>query len=97
MLFGNSGDDQIFGDAGADTLSGGAGDDVFTFRFGAGQNTITDYKDGEDLIRIQTGAQTFDDIDIKDAGDDVLITFANVEILILNEGRGSLGEEDFLF
>ena len=31
------------------------------------------------------------------AGDDVLITFANVEILILDERKGRLDEDDFIF
>ena len=93
----NGGADQIFGDAGDDTLSGGAGDDVFNFRLGSGRDTISDYKDGEDLIRIQTGARSFDDLEITDADDDVLITFANVEILILDERKGRLDEDDFIF
>ena len=58
---------------------------------------ISDYKDGEDLISIQSGAQEFDDLEIKDAGADVLITFANVEILILDERKGRLDEDDFIF
>ena len=58
---------------------------------------ISDYKDGEDLISIQSGAQVFDDLEIKDAGADVLITFANVEILILDERKGRLDEDDFIF
>ena len=70
---------------------------MFNFRFGAGQNVISDYKDGEDLISIQSGAQVFDDLEIKDAGDNVLITFANVEILILDERKGRLDEDDFIF
>jgi Ca2+-binding RTX toxin-like protein len=62
---GGGGDDTITGGAGADQLTGGAGADVFAYSLagdaqGAGlvRDTITDFRSGEDRIRIDFGTQS---------------------------------------
>ena len=63
-LFGEAGDDTLIGGKGGDRLSGGEGDDRLTgnsgrdqFLFNAAENegtdTITDFQDGRDRIRIE--------------------------------------------
>lgn len=49
-LNGNNGDDLLDGGLGKDILTGGRGSDRFVLAVGAGSDTITDYKDGEDRI-----------------------------------------------
>ena len=44
------GDDVLIGGTGNDTLTGGGGSDSFVFRAGDGDDTITDFKSGEDSI-----------------------------------------------
>ena len=94
---GNGGADLISGDSGNEIMSGGAGDDIFTFRLGHGANVITDFKKDKDRICIETGAAGFDDLSIFDTGPDILVTFGDVEILILDERRGRIDEDDFIF
>lgn len=62
-LFGGQGQDQLFGGAGNDildgragdnTLSGGAGQDIFVLST-QGKNTIVDFEDGLDLLRLSDG------------------------------------------
>ncbi|MDB5524170.1 MAG: hemolysin-type calcium-binding repeat family protein [Rhizobium sp.] len=93
-LFGNSGDnalsgrngnDNLDGGLGGDILSGDLGKDVFIFNSGYGKDRVTDFKDGVDHIRsdmVQT-QQQFDNLDIKQAGDNVVIDFGAGEKLIL--------------
>ncbi len=52
-LNGGDGDDLLIGDAGADRLKGGDGDDLFRFNLPAdGQDRISDFTAGEDLLQI---------------------------------------------
>ena len=50
VIDGGSGYDTIIGGAGDDTLTGGRGDDTFAFLGGDGNDTITDFDTGDDLI-----------------------------------------------
>ena len=59
VLQGSSGKDTLIGGSGADTLIGGKGNDSLTggkgadmFVYSAGNDTITDYTEKEDLIRL---------------------------------------------
>lgn len=51
-LLGAGGNDTLTGGGGADILTGGDGDDVFVFARGFGQDAITDFDSGSDLIRL---------------------------------------------
>jgi Ca2+-binding RTX toxin-like protein len=52
LLFGGNGNDNLSGGSGNDTLEGGVGHDSFAFAEGSGQDTITDFARGEDLIDV---------------------------------------------
>lgn len=61
-LVGGAGNDKLNGGAGNDVLTGGAGKDVFRFTKSFGNDIITDFQIGEDLIRFSAGnseAKTF--------------------------------------
>ena len=105
-LYGNLGDDVLFGDAGADrltgnegadTLTGGAGPDLFVFKAGDGVDTITDFEDGVDRIRIVTGAASMGDLTITDLGADTRVTFADVTIVFSGVDHTALDATDFVF
>ena len=53
-LSGGNGDDWLYGNHGNETYTGGAGDDVFVFGPYDGEDTITDYTDGKDIIHLVT-------------------------------------------
>ena len=72
---GGNGNDILYGGAGNDTLYGGAGDDVI--QLGGGKDTLVlglnngfdrvlDFKDGQDLIKLN-GELSFNDIEIVDS------------------------------
>ena len=70
-LAGGAGADTITGLAGDDTLTGGAGADTFVFAADHGDDTITDFTDGEDLIDLSafTGITSFDELTVADNDD----------------------------
>ena len=74
-LSGDDGDDWLSGDAGNDRLSGGAGDDIFGFDFGHGDDIITDFTDGDDLIDLSgfNALSGFDELVVSSDPDGVTI------------------------
>ncbi|WP_392342283.1 calcium-binding protein (plasmid) [Phaeobacter sp. BS52] len=106
-LIGGSGSDTIRGGAGVDRLYGGTGDDLMTggdgadiFVFNEGDHTdrITDFEVGVDRIKLGRGAESMDDVDFAQVGDDAAIYFANVTILVEDTTFSELQSADhFLF
>ena len=82
QIKGGSGGDLLNGGKGADVLSGGSGADTFFFKRGDGKDRITDFNIGQDLIEIGKGANKLGKLNFNKQGSDVLVTFANVEILV---------------
>ena len=81
FLDGGGGRDMLDGGKGWDELTGGGGADVFQFGRGDGKNTITDFRQRQDRIEIEEQDDLFAALDsIIQRGDDVLISFANVQI-----------------
>ncbi|MEO0926373.1 MAG: hypothetical protein AAFY63_10945 [Cyanobacteria bacterium J06643_13] len=60
ILNGGAGDDLIDGGSGEDKMYGGTGKDVFVLRSGDVGNTIYDFTDNSDLIRLQAGLKFAD-------------------------------------
>ncbi|WP_298938447.1 tandem-95 repeat protein [uncultured Ruegeria sp.] len=60
-LWGGAGNDILNGGAGNDTLRGGAGSDVFVFS-SFGHDTIQDFEDGIDLIRVDIAGVSYSDL-----------------------------------
>ncbi|HEY9601083.1 MAG TPA: hypothetical protein V6C85_05685, partial [Allocoleopsis sp.] len=71
-LFGDSGDDLLNGGTGDNTLTGGAGKDIFVLST-AGKNTIADFEDGQDLLKLE-GGLTFGQLSIFEQNGDTWIT-----------------------
>ena len=71
---GSGGDDSLSGHAGNDSLWGGAGNDVFIFDSGHGDDIITDFTDGNDLIDLSAfGLSGFDELVVSSDSDGVTI------------------------
>ena len=101
-LVGGEGDDWLDGGSGNDALTGGAGADMFVFEAGHGNDIITDFGDGEDLIDITalTDITEFNDLNITASGNDVVIDLSSQGggyIHIENIAVDDLDTDDFCF
>ena len=78
VLAGGTGNDLLVGGEGNDRLTGGAGADTFVFTPDHGDDTITDYADGEDLIDLSSLEQIagFEDLNIETYGTTTVIELA---------------------
>ena len=99
-LTGGAGADTITGLAGDDTLTGGEGDDTFVFAAGHGDDTITDFTDGEDTIDLSsfTGITAFSDLTVVQNGSNTVITVPGGGTITLQDFTSTdLEETDFTF
>ncbi|WP_173006101.1 DUF4214 domain-containing protein [Labrenzia sp. THAF82] len=97
LFKGNAGNDTFIGGLGNDILTGGTGSDTFVFNDASGNDYITDFTDGEDLIRIESGATSFADLILEAVGSDAHILFGTTEISMKSVQLSSLDQDDFLF
>lgn len=100
---GNTGDNRIEGGEGGDLVTGGGGRDTFVYAKFDGGDTITDFKQGQDRIRIEgfTQFDSFADLDFVKSGKDVRISFAAENgadfILVENQKIDDFDKGDFIF
>lgn len=104
LLYGGKGNDVINGGAGSDIVScdfgdniltGGAGGDRFNFRPLDGNNIITDFEDGVDVIGLKDGL-TFEQLIISQIGNDTRISADQLSITLQGVGESAIGIEDFI-
>lgn len=91
---GSAGADVIGGWAGDDVLTGNGGADVFEFDASAsfGNDTITDFADGSDLIDLD-----YNDVTIADDGaGNALITHANGTVTLTGVDFADIDQNDFV-
>ena len=96
-LYGGAGEDWIAGGTGDDLLVGGAGSDTFAFRPGDGHDTIGEFEDGLDLIRLEGTGQSYDSLTITYGAGNALIDYGSGTITLEGVAEGSLGVDDFVF
>jgi Ca2+-binding RTX toxin-like protein len=96
-LIGTSANDRISGTMAVDHLTGGAGSDTFVFTDGHGNDTVTDFTDGDDLILIEGGTFSFADLVLETSGDDALVQFGSTVITLEGVLVSDLDQSDFLF
>jgi Ca2+-binding RTX toxin-like protein len=96
--------DTLDGGAGNDTLTGGAGNDTFVFRFGSGNDTISDFSAGAgvgDVIEIHDHVLAdFNAVlaAASSSGNDTVIVFdISNSITLHNVALSSLHQDDFRF
>lgn len=96
-IYGDLGNDNLYGDKGSDVLYGGAGADRFVFKAGDGYDRIADY-DATDTILLcrNTGASSYAELDISEAGGHTTITFDGGDTLVVLHTTG-LDATDFSF
>ena len=102
-LFGGSGDDSFFGGAGDDVMYGQAGSDIFIIELNAGNDVITDFTIGSDLIIYLLGPQVlnpqapFEQLDIAQIGSTTYIAFETGVLTLYNVNAADLTAADFDF
>lgn len=85
--------DFLFGEGGDDTLTGGADADVFFFGAEAGNDVVTDFTPGEDILDLTDAGVTMDDLTITEQNGDTLVSWGENSVLL--QGVGSIGEDSF--
>ncbi|NES67616.1 MAG: vanadium-dependent haloperoxidase, partial [Okeania sp. SIO2D1] len=95
LLDGGLGDDIIGGQTGDDILIGGLGGDMFEFGFGDGDNIITDFEDGIDVIGLDDGL-SFEQLTIAQIGNDTRISTERLSITLQGVQDSAIGIDDFL-
>ena len=101
-LDGGADNDWLGGGTGDDTLTGGTGDDIFFVERDNGNDTITDFADGGDLIDLREFTQigSVADLAITADGDDVVIDLGDYgggTIRLENVSESDLGADHFVF
>lgn len=97
ILYGGDGDDLLNGDAGSDRLYGNAGIDTFVLASGMGLDSIYNFQDGADIIRLEKGL-TFRDLQIAQSGSSTLIKIASTGVTLaslVNTNSALIGATDF--
>ena len=97
VLNGGGGNDVITGKGGDDTLKGNGGADVFQFRASDRNDTIADFRQGQDQIEIISGARSFAGLTIEQDGVDVLISFGTGGVRVVTDNAGAFDKSDFIF
>ncbi|NER04633.1 MAG: calcium-binding protein [Okeania sp. SIO3C4] len=95
LLDGGLGDDIIAGQLGDDILTGGLGGDMFEFGFGDGDNIITDFEDGIDVIGLEDGL-SFEQLRISQIGNDTRISTQRLSITLQDVQDSTIGIDDFI-
>ena len=83
-----------------DTLTGAGGADTFVFHNSDGADTVTDFQNGADKIKLAgvTGVDDFGDLDLTDTGPGVLVDYGTGTVLLANVGDiNTIDASDFLF
>jgi Ca2+-binding RTX toxin-like protein len=95
---GRGGDDVLEGEGGDDTLEGGTGADTFVFQDNDGEDTILDFADGTDLIRLEnTSASDISDLTITNVAGDAKIEIDSTTIILESFDIADLTNADFDF
>ena len=99
VLIGGSGNDGIDGSANNDTVTGGAGNDTFYFGGHWGNDTVTDFTHGQDVLEFRSvsGLTTMSQLTITDTAQGASIAFGADSILLADVAASTLSASDFHF
>lgn len=89
ILTGGFGDDHLSGWTGVDKLVGGPGRDIFVLHVGKGRDTIQDFKDRSDWLKLPDGVK-FSQLTIKQLGQGTLLSLGKQELAILPDVKLNL-------
>ncbi|WP_294608328.1 Ig-like domain-containing protein [uncultured Roseovarius sp.] len=93
---GSAYDDRLAGNALDNTFTGGSGSDIFAFDMDWGQDTVTDFVEGEDFLDFSQTGLVFEALNITMVDGGVVIE-NNDDSVFLDGITQTLSEGDFLF
>ncbi|MBE9039786.1 hypothetical protein IQ235_03130 [Oscillatoriales cyanobacterium LEGE 11467] len=93
-LTGGLGNDILKGDIGNDLLTGSTGGDRFDFRTGDGNDIITDFQDGADIIGL-SGGLTFAAVSITQVGVDTQLSASGLSVTLQGINASTISSADF--
>ena len=102
-VYGGTGEDIIIGGTGNDFLNGGSGADVFVFGQGDGDDLISGFEDGLDMLEIafqpalRADASFFAQLVVTQQGLHTVVEYGNDSITLLYFDAANLTEDDFNF
>lgn len=98
MISGGGGNDNLSGGKGNDILYGGAGADTFIFYANDGTDTVVDYTDGTDKIRIHAPGivSSFADVTVTASGSGTRLDFAGTTALLPGVDPTLIDASDFI-
>ena len=96
-LIGYNDDDLMTGGEGNDLLIGGWGNDTFIFGENSGNDTISDYEDGRDILEFRDLVDDFSDLTITQDGADTVISSANGTLTLTDTDSSLIDASDFFF
>lgn len=107
-LIGGDGNDTLNGGSGFDVISGHRGDDILTggehgdvFEFAQknfGEDVITDFENGLDVLRIGSAvASSFAEAEITVLNSSTLVSFGDDELIVILNSAGQIDAGDFVF
>ena len=85
------------GGSGDDVLNGRNGQDTFVFGRNHGNDTITDFNIGHDMIEFNFNKVSMDRLTIEASGDDTIISTGQGTITLLDIDFSELNATSFLF
>lgn len=98
VLTGGAFNETLIGGEGNDILTGGAGADMFVFDGTWGNDTVTDFEDGIDLLDFSASSLTFNDLTITQNGSDTLVEDGLGNSIILTGITSTdITADDFIF
>ena len=99
VLIGGAGNDRLMGSADNDTLTGGAGNDTFYFAGPWGNDTITDFAHGQDVLDMTgvSGLTSMSQLGISSTAQGASIAYGADSILLQGVTASSLTASDFHF
>ncbi len=99
FIYGGAAANLFDSGAGNDWLFGGAGADIFLRRAGGGTDTVADYLDGTDKLRlVGTGATNFAALSLADTAGGATVSYGGATMFILTGiAKSALDSGDFLF
>ncbi|MEO1612188.1 MAG: alkaline metalloproteinase, partial [Pseudomonadota bacterium] len=96
-LSGGAGRDVLIGGGGTDALRGGGGADRFVFSARSGDDRVLDFAPGVDVLQINSGADRFADLELRDEPGGAVVSFGDASATLRGVEASALDAQDFLF